>query len=350
MSRPRLLLLCGGESAEHEVSLASARSVIEAATGRFEVTPLVIDRSGHLLDSQASVHALEAGRAPEGSGSAGLAAGVTGREPHDVVFPLLHGPNGEDGSVQGLLRLAGLPFVGSDIAGSAAAMDKLMMKAILGTAGLPQVAWRPVLLGEWLQDRTAVLDKLADRIWPLFVKPANLGSSVGISRVSDRAGLEAALDLAFSHDRRVIVEEGVNAPRELEVAVLGNDQPEASPVGEIRFDSDFYDYETKYGEGRAELIIPAQLPADLAERCRDLALQAFRQLDLAGLARVDFFLTQDGQLLLNEVNTMPGFTRTSMYPRLWQAGGISYPELIERLVDLALERHRLRRQAGTSSR
>ncbi len=350
LSRPRLLLLCGGESAEHEVSLASARSVLEAAAGRLEVTALVIDRSVRLLDSQASLRALEAGQAPAGSGSAGLSAGVSDREPHDVVFPLLHGPNGEDGSVQGLLRLTGLPFVGSDIAGSAAAMDKLMMKAVLAAAGLPQVAWQPVLLGEWLTDRTAVLDRLSDWTWPLFVKPANLGSSVGISRVTDRASLEAGLELAFSHDRRVIVEEGVNAPRELEVAVLGNDRPEASPVGEIRFDSAFYDYETKYGEGRAELIIPAELPTELADRCRDLALQAFRQLDLAGLARVDFFLTEGGQLLLNEVNTMPGFTRTSMYPRLWQAGGISYPELIERLVSLALERHALRRPAGTSSR
>lgn len=338
MSRTRLLLLCGGQSEEHEVSLSSARSVLAAVGDSMEVTPLVIDRSGRLLSPAGSLAALEAGSAPAGSGSAELAAVSTTVGSHDVVFPLLHGPNGEDGSVQGLLRLSGLPFVGSDILGSAVGMDKIMMKTVLGAAGLPQVNWRGLDRNEWRSDRQTVLDSLSGSRYPLFVKPANLGSSVGISKVTSESGIVPALELAFRLDRRVIVEEGVSGARELEVGVLGNSQPEASPVGEISFASEFYDYDTKYAEGRAELSIPAELPAFLADQCRQLALRAFRQLDLRGLARVDFFLTQDGSLLLNEVNTMPGFTVTSMYPRLWQAAGLSYPRLVERLVELALER------------
>lgn len=350
MSRLRLLLLCGGESAEHEVSLSSARSVLQAVGDTFEVTPLVIDTGGRLLDPDASTRALSSGGAPAGSGTTGLAELGSDSRGYDVVFPLLHGPNGEDGSIQGLLRLAGLPFVGSDILGSAVGMDKLMMKAVLSAAGLPQVDYQAVIRHDWLADPQSVIDRLAAARFPLFVKPANLGSSLGISKVTGPAGLTAALDLAFELDRRVIVEQGIQNARELEIAILGNDRPEASPVGEISFQSEFYSYETKYQSGLAQLHIPADIPGHVAESCREMALKAFRELDLAGLARVDFFLTEDGDLLLNEVNTMPGFTETSMYPRLWQAAGLLYPDLIRRLVELARERTAATSRAGISSR
>ncbi len=333
----RLLLLCGGQSEEHEVSLSSARSVIEAVGESMRITPIVIDRSGRLLDERNSRKALSAGRAPAGSGELELGS-LSGGGAFDVVFPLLHGPNGEDGSIQGLLQLAQLPFVGSGILGSAVAMDKIMMKTVLGASGVPQVGYRALVRAEWDADPGAVLDLLGAQGFPLFVKPANLGSSVGISKATDRDQLRAALELAFSFDRRVIVEEGLENARELEIGVLGNDRPEVSPVGEIRFSSDFYDYDTKYSSGQAELIVPADVSADVAERAGQLAVHAFRQLDLAGLARVDFFLKQDGELLLNEVNTMPGFTITSMYPRLWQAAGLGYAQLVQRLVEFGLSR------------
>jgi len=350
MARLRLLLLCGGQSEEHEVSLLSARSVLAAVGDTMQVTPLVIDRSGRLLEPESSLRALAAGSAPAGSGTAGFAAGLALATDFDAVFPLLHGPNGEDGSVQGLLRLAGLPFVGSDILGSAVAMDKIMMKSVLAAGGLPQVPFVAVSRHDWNTDSQAVLDRLLACGLPLFVKPANLGSSVGISRVSDAAELVPALKLAFSYDRRVIVEQGLQGIRELEIGVLGNDAPKTSPVGEIRFHSEFYDYDTKYSAGQADLHIPADISSQLARECQRLALEAFSLLDLAGLARVDFFLTDRGELLLNEVNTMPGFTTTSMYPRLWQAAGLSYAELVGELVTLGLERSRFSRPAGTSSR
>lgn len=341
MSKPRVLLLCGGESGEHEVSLSSARSVLRAVGDRFSITPLVIDKGGKLLPAAASLAALSAGRAEEGEGSLQLAQlsgnGERQSATFDVVFPLLHGPNGEDGTVQGLLKLLDLPFVGSGVLGSAVGMDKLMMKSVFAAGGLPQVGYQGVTRAAWQGDRKMVVDSI-DLPYPLFVKPANLGSSVGIAKTRNEFELERALEEAFCFDRRVIVEEGVQGARELEVGVLGNDQPEVSPVGEIRFDSEFYDYGTKYTEGHSQLSIPAQVPAEVAERCRKLAAEAFLAIDAAGLARVDFFYLEDeDELLLNEINTMPGFTTTSMYPKLWEAAGVSYPELVEQLVELALE-------------
>jgi D-alanine-D-alanine ligase len=340
MTRPRVLLLCGGESGEHEVSLSSARSVLAALGESFSVTPLVIDKGGKLLSNQDSRRALASGAAEAGEGCRELAllpASNGEGAGYDVVFPLLHGPNGEDGTVQGLLRLLRLPFVGSGVLGSAVGMDKLMMKSVFAAAGLPQVPYRGVSRAYWRSDRTAVLEGI-DLPFPLFVKPANLGSSVGIEKASDRTELERAIDEAFRYDRRVIVEQGATGARELEVGVLGNDRPEVSPVGEIRFGSDFYDYESKYTEGLSQTIIPAEVPAHVAQRCRELARRAFLAIDAAGLARVDFFyLEESDTLLLNEINTMPGFTTTSMYPKLWEAAGVDYPELVRRLVDLALE-------------
>ena len=335
MTRPRVLLLCGGQSDEHEVSLASARSVVNAAGDRFDLTPLVIDRAGNLLPREASARALEAGAALNSSTNGGLQR--LPKEPFDLVFPLLHGPFGEDGSVQGLLKIMGLPFVGSDVLGSAVGMDKLMMKAVFAAHGLPQVPYRGVRRGDWQREPERVLTRLRDLSFPLFVKPANLGSSVGISRATDETSLRRALDEAAHFDRRIIVEQGVGGARELEVGVLGNDAPRTSPVGEISFKGDFYDYDTKYTEGQADLIIPANIPVPVATRAQALALEAFAAVDAAGLARVDFFYLEDGALLLNEINTMPGFTATSMYPKLWEAAGVPYGELVEALLELALE-------------
>lgn len=336
--KKRILLLAGGQSGEHEVSLSSARSVLAALPrDQFDVTPVAISKQGRWLPPTDTRQALENGAAESGGDL--VLHRVASAEGYDAVFPLLHGPMGEDGTVQGLLTLAGIPFVGSGVLGSAVSMDKVMTKQVLASAGIPQVAWRLAVRREWQRDAQTVRARAAELGFPLFVKPANLGSSVGISKVGGAHELDAALDLAFSLDRRVILEAmTAHKPRELEVGVLGNDAPTASPVGELRFASEFYDYETKYTEGLAEIHIPAPISGDVARRVRELALSAFLALDCAGLARVDFFYVEEtGELLLNEVNTMPGFTQTSMYPKLWEAAGIGYSELVTRLVELALE-------------
>ncbi len=338
MSKIRLLVLCGGQSEEHEVSLSSAKSVLEALPkDRFEVTPVVITREGKWLPPSETPLALEKGSAPSGGEmvlfQASSAAGF------DVVFPLLHGPMGEDGTIQGLLRLASIPFVGSSVMSSAVCMDKIMMKDVLANYSIPQVAYQAVTKHEFSSHPDKVLERLEALPFPVFVKPANLGSSVGISKAKNTDELRVALRFAFGFDRRVIVEASTNGkPRELEVAILGNDNPKASPVGELTFDSEFYDYETKYTAGRAEMHIPASVPAEISARVQALALEAYKILDCAGLARIDFFyVPQTGELFLNELNTIPGFTKTSMYPKLWEAGGIGYSELVSRLVELALE-------------
>ena len=251
----------------------------------------------------------------------------------DVAFPALHGPFGEDGSAQGLLEWLDLPYVGSDVLSSAICMDKLTLKRLFAQAGLPQVEF--VAVGEegW-RERCEELGA------PLWVKPSRLGSSVGISRVEDAgAGLEQAVELALRHDPRVIVEASARG-REVECSLLGNEQVEASPPGEIVAHGDWYDYETKYRDGGMELVVPAELPAEQSERLRELAVEAFRLGGCAGLARCDFFVEPDGEVLVNEVNTMPGFTETSVYAKLWEAAGLSYPDLCEQLLALAIERHR----------
>lgn len=336
--KKRILLLAGGQSGEHEVSLMSARSVLNALPrDQFDVTPVVISKQGRWLPPTETQRALETGQAQAGGDL--VLHRAASAEGYDAVFPLLHGPMGEDGTVQGLLTLAGIPFVGSGVLGSAASMDKVMTKQVLASIGIPQVPWALAVRREWQRDPAAVRERVEALGYPVFVKPANLGSSVGISKVKDGAGLDAALDLAFSLDRRVIVEAMTrHKPREVEVGILGNDTPIASPVGELSFDADFYDYETKYTEGQAQMHIPARLPPEVADQIRDLALRAFRALDCAGLARVDFFyVAETGEVLLNEVNTMPGFTTTSMYPKLFEAAGLTYSELVTRLIQLALE-------------
>lgn len=336
--KKRILLLAGGQSGEHEVSLMSARSVLAALPrDQFDVTPVVISKQGRWLPPTDTQRALETGEAPSGGDL--VLHRAASAEGYDAVFPLLHGPMGEDGTVQGLLTLAGIPFVGSGVLGSAVSMDKVMTKQVLASAGIPQVAWRLAVRRDWQQHPERVRDSAAGLGYPLFVKPANLGSSVGISKVRAPEELDAALTLAFSMDRRVILEAMTShKPREVEVGVLGNDAPIASAVGELQFTAEFYDYETKYTQGHATMHIPAPLPEDISARVRDLALSAFKALDCAGLARVDFFYVQEtGELLLNEVNTMPGFTTTSMYPKLFEASGLGYSELVTRLVELALE-------------
>ena len=335
----------------------SARGVLAALPAdKFEVTPLVVSRQGRWLPPGETGRALELGRAdtgrPDGAGGLSRSDGgnsdsllrqAAGVGAYDLVFPLLHGPNGEDGTVQGLLTLAGVPFVGSGVLGSAASMDKVMTKQVLASVGIPQVEYRLATRRQWSESPEDVRDLAAELGLPLFVKPANMGSSVGVSKVRSEMELDAALDLAFSMDRRVILEAMTpGKPRELEVGILGNDTPIASPVGELSFQADFYDYATKYTAGEAEMHIPAHVPADLAEQVRGYALAAFRALDCAGLARIDFFYVEGkggaaGQLYLNEVNTMPGFTPTSMYPKLWEAAGWSYPALVTRLIELGLE-------------
>ncbi len=299
---------------------------------------IVISREGRWLPAPESALALGRGAAP--SGGELVLHQAAAAENFDVVFPILHGPNGEDGTVQGMLKLAGIPCVGSSVLASAVCMDKVMTKAVLASHGIPQVAYQLVTRAEFDAAPDAAVARLEALGLPVFVKPANLGSSVGISKAKTESELRAALRMAFSLDRRVIVEAATSEkPREVEVGILGNDAPQASPVGEITFNSEFYDYETKYSAGKAAMHIPADLPPAVAARAQALAIEAFKALDCAGLARVDFFyIASTGELLLNEVNTMPGFTKTSMYPELWRAAGVNYADLVSRLVELALQR------------
>jgi D-alanine-D-alanine ligase len=347
MNKLKVGLLFGGCSGEHEVSISSARAIaanLQAAPNdaKYELLPFYIQKDGGWQPEAIAQEVLNTGSVPASSPN-NLWQFPPSASTVDVWFPILHGPNGEDGTVQGLLRLMQRPCVGSGVLASAAGMDKLIMKTIFAAAGLPQVNYVGVNRSDIWSD-PCVYTKLCDRIeaklgYPCFVKPANLGSSVGISKVRSRAQLEAALDSAASYDRRLIVEAGAQV-REVECAVLGNDRPRASIVGEITYSSDFYDYETKYTAGQADLMIPAKLPAAIIEQIQAMSLRAFKAIDAAGLARVDFFYVEaTGQVLINEINTMPGFTATSMYPQLWAASGVPFPELGDRLIQFALERH-----------
>jgi D-alanine-D-alanine ligase len=359
--RVRLVVLFGGQSAEHEVSCISAYHVLRAVDeDRFALDPIGITRDGDWVRAEGALAALHAGAGalpPATSGVEALEATGTAVEPmptvvpasHDdlpvVVFPLLHGPHGEDGTVQGMLELAGVPFVGSGVLASALCMDKLKAKDVLARHGIPQA--------RWVEANAAELDDLPARVaeaglpYPLFVKPANLGSSVGVVKVATPDELPAAAQTAAAYDEWIVVEEGI-AGRELEIAVLGNAHPRASVPGEIVPGAEFYDYEDKYLDGNAELRIPAVLPDGVAEEMARLAVQAFQVLRCDGMARVDFFYEEDGRgLVLNEVNTIPGFTPISMYPKLWDASGLPYDELIDELVRLAVERHDRRARFST---
>ena len=350
-------MLFGGQSAEHDVSCVTAKHVVGAADpARYHLEPVGITRDGDWVRAEDARAAIEQGAAalPDALAADGSAidheAAIVPASAEEtvVVFPLLHGPMGEDGTVQGLLEQAGVPYVGSGVLGSAVAMDKAVAKDVLAANGIPQA--------RWLAFRTSDLDGLPlDRIeaelgLPCFVKPANLGSSVGVSKAHDRDELVEALELAFSYDEWVVVEEAI-VGREIELAVLGNTDLRVSVPGEVAPAAEFYDYEDKYLDGRAELIIPADLPPEVAETFQDLARRAYRALRAEGMARVDFLYEEGGRgPLLNEINTIPGFTPISMYPKLWAASGLPYDELIDELVDLALERHERRTKTRRTSR
>jgi len=373
----RVGLLFGGRSVEHEISILSARSIARALDPRrYEIVPIGIDKAGtwKLQDKKVLGSAekdpkklalLAAGDAmvlppyPEtgnGSGVKSSAAslrtlgGGAATERLDVVFPVLHGTFGEDGTVQGLLELAGVPYVGSGVLGSAIGMDKDLQKRLLRDAGLPVTRFRTVRASEWRQDRASVLSMLSKRCTlPLFVKPANAGSSVGVSKVKTAEEISPALDLALEFDEKALVEEAIFG-REIECAVLGDEDPKASVPGEVIPKGEYYSYEAKYldPEG-AELIVPAVMKGPETMFVQRLAVDAFRALDLSGMARVDFFIAGNGgKIYVNEVNTIPGFTSISMYPRMWEASGISYPELVERLIDLAIRRHARRAKLKTT--
>jgi D-alanine-D-alanine ligase len=355
----RLGLIFGGRSAEHEVSLMSARSVLKAINkDKYDVTLIGITKEGKWIAGNDPLKALTAGETADMSEAAllgepgkrellALNAGGPGNRAVqlssiaelDVIFPLLHGPYGEDGTVQGLLELADLPYVGAGVLGSALAMDKGVCKELLRANGIPVADWIVVLRSEIERSPEAVARRAeAQFAYPIFTKPANLGSSVGVVKAHDHAELVEGLKESARYDRRVLVERGVNA-REIEVSVLGNDDPIASIAGEIVPSREFYSYEAKYIDDASDLIIPAPIPAETMRRAQDYAVRAFKAIDAAGMARVDFLLDKDsGELYLNEINTIPGFTQISMYPKLWEASGIRYSELIDRLVDLALER------------
>jgi D-alanine-D-alanine ligase len=352
--RIRVGILFGGQSAEHEVSLQSARNIIEAIDrGKYEVLLIGIDKEGRWHAGESSRLILQAGSPREialnrendclasipGRCDRNLVR-VASREPIeqiDVVFPVLHGPFGEDGTVQGLLKLAGIPFVGASVLGSAVGMDKDVMKRLLRDAGIPVGGFMTVSAHE--RGRLDYGD-IRDRFGvPLFIKPANLGSSVGVHKVHDADEFTSALDDAFQFDRKVLIEEFIPG-REIECAVLGNENPNASVPGEVLPTHEFYSYEAKYvDEKGAALGIPADVPEETAHRIRDLSIRAFKATCCEGMARVDCFLKNDGTVLVNEINTIPGFTSISMFPKLWEASGIPYRDLIDRLIELALERH-----------
>ncbi|MEO1393771.1 MAG: D-alanine--D-alanine ligase family protein [Cyanobacteria bacterium J06634_5] len=354
----RIGLLFGGRSGEHEVSIRSAGAIARGlATGdnqtKYEVVPVLLHKNGSWATGPTAQQVLESGQPSETDigdiGDLPPAAPLAKRLPNldklgtiDIWFPVLHGPNGEDGTIQGLFEVLQMPYVGCGVLASSLGMDKLASKSAFTQAGLPQVKYRGVSRAE-IYSNPCVFPKLCDDLeaelgYPCFVKPANLGSSVGISKATNRQELEAALDNAASYDRRVIVEAGVVA-REVECSILGNDNPKASVLGETQFSTDFYDYETKYSDGGAKLLIPSPVPDTVRDRIQEMAIKAFEAIDGAGISRVDFFyLEATDEILINEINTLPGFTATSMYPKMWEASGIAFPDLVDKLIQLGLER------------
>ncbi len=366
MSQQRALrvgVLFGGRSSEHEVSLASARNVIDALNqAGHTVVPIGITPQGRWLPHEQALAQLGESAAtrepqttlepraddtwallPQANSESELPA-------VDVIFPVLHGPYGEDGTVQGLLEMANIPYVGCGVLASAVGMDKVIAKQLFAQAGLPQPDFQVVMRRRWAAEPEQILEALeANLPYPVFVKPANLGSSVGVSKARNRAELIDAIALACRFDRKVVVEQAVANAREIEVSVLGNEDPIVSTPGEIVPGNEFYDYAAKYLDDNSQLIIPAELSEALVKQVQSLAIKAFQVADCSGLARVDFLLDDaSGALYLNEINTMPGFTQISMYPKLWAASGISYAELVDRLLALALERHQDRMQNATT--
>ena len=375
MKKLRVGVIYGGRSSEHEVSLASAAAVFKNLDpARYEAVAIKIEKDGRwtlpsrppLIAKAADVIAARAD-GDEGGREAHLVAHPGGdtlmsidRSPagasmlsgqtFDVVFPVLHGPNGEDGTIQGLLELANVPYVGDGVLASAVGMDKAVMKLVFTARGLPICDYEVVMKRDWRRDEHGTLKTVVDRLgFPVFVKPANLGSSVGISKAKHAAELRAAIELAASYDRKIVIEAAVPQAREIEVAVLGNDDPDASVPGEIIPAREFYDYQAKYIDDDSTSIIPAPLTEAQTAEVRRLAIAAFKAVDCSGLARVDFLLSREtGVLYLNELNTLPGFTTISMYSQMWAASGVDYPTLLDRLIALAVERHGEKQQLRTS--
>jgi D-alanine-D-alanine ligase len=382
VKRLRIGVLYGGRSGEHEVSLASAASVFaNLDRTRYEPIAIRIEKDGRWALADRPPTTVSAAEVIEHARLEAARPSRTGREVHlmarpseetilsidrrssrgedgqalvtglnlDVIFPVLHGPYGEDGTIQGLLELANVPYVGAGVLASAVGMDKGMMKVVFAAAGLPVCPYRAVLRHDWQSDREAVAGELEKALqYPMFVKPANLGSSVGISKAKTREGLIGAMDLAGSFDRRIVVEAAVPNAREIECAVLGNDSPEASKPGEVIPSREFYDYEAKYVDEGSRTIIPADIGPRTEAEIKRLSILAFKAIDCAGMARVDFLLSPD-TIFVNEVNTIPGFTTISMYAKLWAATGVEYPALLDRLIALALERHAEKQLLRTSA-
>jgi len=359
----RVGLIFGGRSGEHEVSFCSASSIIKAIDkDKYTVVPIGITKEGRWISPQDSELALQSGKI-DGKNTVILLNDSFSKslvcidnnqkldkssalEKLDVIFPVLHGPYGEDGTVQGLLELANIPYVGAEVAASAISMDKDLMKIIFQQKGFPILKWMTIKRKEWQKDKEKILSLIQNGFeYPLFVKPTNLGSSIGITKVHKKEELEKAIDLASSYNRKILIEEGLEEVREIECGVLGNDEPQTSVVGEVRPAGEFYDYDSKYIDEGTQLIIPADLPDGVSKEVQEIALCAFRAVDAAGMARVDFFVSkEENKIYLSEINTIPGFTSTSMYPRLWEASGIPYTDLIDRLIQLALERHQDKKQ------
>ncbi len=366
----RIGLVFGGRSGEHEVSLASATSVMaNVDSDKYEVVPIGITKEGAWLLGIEPARLIAAEQSVSEGGGVEETTAVTltsdprlrrlipleGSQPLeengalDIIFPVLHGTYGEDGTLQGLLEMANVPYVGCGVLGAALGMDKEKMKMVFQSVGLPSVDYLVYRRNEWERSPERIMDAIEQRLgYPCFVKPVNLGSSVGISKAHERGELEDAIHVAAQYDRKVIIERGINC-RELECSVLGNDEPIASVVGEVIASNEFYDYNAKYLDNKSQVIIPADIPQASAEEVRRQAITAFLALDLSGLARVDFFLEKEsGRIYINEVNTMPGFTQISMYPKLWEASGLSYAQLLDRLIELAIERHEDKQRNRTS--
>lgn len=364
MNKRKVTVLFGGQSSEHEVSRISAQCVLENIDKeRFDVQMIGITRNGEWLKYEGDIKLIGTGEwehvargmllktnnisnlgeslvsAPTCEDLVSFKDSNNQNIGVDVVFPVLHGPNGEDGSVQGLLQLANVPYVGCDILSSAAGMDKEFSKLVFNNAGIPQADYIKVMRSEIEGSIPFLINQVSEKLgWPCFVKPANAGSSVGVSKVRSPEELGQALKDASKYDTKILIEEFIKG-KEIECAVLGNENPIASVVGEIVPSNEFYDYNAKYIDGKSDTIIPADIDSDIAEQVRDYAVRAFKALGCSGLSRVDFFATETGQVILNEINTMPGFTSISMYSKLWEASGISYSDLITRLIDLAFERY-----------
>jgi D-alanine-D-alanine ligase len=367
VSKIKVTVLFGGQSSEHEVSRISAQCVLENIDrNRFEVQTIGITKNGEWLRYEGDISLIGSGKWEEEARSqlrkvkdAGILSKDIENVPTcralvsfsdkdnpkgtvDVVFPILHGPNGEDGSVQGLLQLADVPYVGCNILASAAGMDKAFSKLVFADAGIPQADYLVVMRSEIDEKNDDILNEVAEKLgWPCFVKPANAGSSVGVSKVKRPDDLMSALQYAAKYDSKILIEEFING-REVECAVLGNDNPIASTVGEILPSNEFYDYNAKYIDGKSDTIIPADIDKKIKEQVREYAVRAFKALGCSGLSRVDFFVEESGRVVLNEINTMPGFTDISMYSKLWEASGIPYTQLITRLIELAFESYHQR--------